>query len=122
MAAGVAAFTVYGGWAYSVNVQHGFSTGLSSGLVQGSYSFVLTLVTTLLMEYLLLTLSNFRRRLTLTILATCMVTFSIAYLIHWLAETPEILLTITPGFLIGIIYTTLYVYSINSFQQLITTD
>ena len=120
--AGLAGFVAYGGWAYYVNAEYGFTTGIRSGLVQGGYSFALTLSTTLLMEQLLVSLSNVKGQLVITILTTCLITFSTAYLIHWLAMTPEILLTIAPGFLIGAIYTIFYVYSISSLNSAVSAE
>jgi hypothetical protein len=115
--AGLAGFVAYGGWAYHVNAEYGLATGIRSGLVQGGYSFVLTLSTTLLMEQLLVSLSNIKGQIVITILTTCLITFSTAYLTHWLAKTPEILLTIAPGFLIGAGYTVIYVYSLSTLSK-----
>ncbi len=122
MLAGVAGFIVYGGWAYFINASHGFETGLRSGLVQGGYSLLLTLSTTLMMEYLMDFFSHMKGQIILTILATSIVTFGTAYGIHWLFRTPEILMTITPGFIVGLVYTTVYVTTLNRLRILQETD
>ena len=108
---------VYGGWAYFVNQSHGQQAGINAGLTQGSYSFVLTLSTTFLMEHLMLMLAEVRGRKLITIGVTSAITLGIAYLIHWLMGTPEIWLTILPGFAIGTAYTVTYVMAISSVNK-----
>ena len=75
MAAGLAAFIVYGSWAYYINLSYGFEIGIRAGLVQGSYSLALTLSTTLLMEYLLTSFRSVKGQTVLTILITLVITF-----------------------------------------------
>ncbi len=113
----MAGFLVYGGWAYFVNQSHGQQAGINAGLTQGSYSFVLTLSTTFLMEHLMLMLAEVRGRKLITIGVTSAITLGIAYLIHWLMGTPEIWLTILPGFAIGTAYTVTYVMAISSVNK-----
>jgi len=118
IAAGLAGFIVYGSWAYYINSTHGFEIGMRAGLVQGSYSLVLTLSTTLLMEYLLTSFQSIKGQTVFTILVTSVITFVTAYAIHWLFGTPEILLTIAPGFFIGVLYTIFYVLSVNRLNSI----
>ncbi|MEM1435282.1 MAG: hypothetical protein AAGG11_14575 [Pseudomonadota bacterium] len=113
LGAAVAGFLVYGGWAYYVNADHGQSIGMRSGLLQGSYSFVLTLVTTLLMERLYRTFAAGQHPVVLTVIVTGVLLFTIPCVIHGLAGTPEILMTVLPGFLIGMVYTTVYTMSLS---------
>lgn len=113
IAAGILGFIVYGGWAFYVNSQHGIAVGFKAGFVQGTYSFALTLSTTLLMEFLLPRLQNARGPYFLTLFFTNSITFATAYLINWVFGTPEILLTIFPGFLVGIVYTAVYLFSLS---------
>ena len=110
LAAGIAGFIVYGGWAYYINEP--YDMGVAAGMTQGTYSFVLTLSTTLLMEFLMDLFSTQKAQTALTVAATSLVTFATAYLIHVLVGTPEILLTILPGFLIGTVYTVTYVLTL----------
>lgn len=103
---GLAGFVVYGGWAYFVNESHGQDLAMMIGLVQGSYSFALTFVMTLVTEWLFLKCNG----QFFTIMAiVCTALFVTPYLIHMLIGTPEILMTILPGFVIGSIYTGVYV-------------
>lgn len=113
---GIAGFLIYGGWALAVNVSHGLTMGLRAGALQGSYSFFLTLGMTLVMEHLMMRFSHLAARTVLTVFIVSAVAFSVAYSIHWLNSTPEILLTILPGFLIGAIYSTIYVSGLQKLQ------
>jgi len=106
---GIAGFLVYGGWAFWINSSHGTAMGISAGILQGSYSFVLTLTTTLVMEYLMATLKGIPFRGVLTVVLVSAITLSVAYSLQWLNGTPEILFTILPGFFIGAVYCAVYV-------------
>ena len=95
---GLAGFVVYGGWAYFVNVDHGQDLAMMIGLVQGSYSFALTFIMTLVTEWLFEKCEGHF----VTIMAiVCTALFVTPYLIHMFIGTPEILMTILPGFIIG---------------------
>ncbi len=117
LAAGIAGFVVYGAWAWYVNQAHGQAVGIRAGLIQGSYSLALTLTTTLMMEYLLNLLKDIPGQVWLTIAATSVITFSTAYAIHFVFGTPEILMTILPGFLSGTVYTVTYVVSVHRLTE-----
>jgi hypothetical protein len=118
IAVGILGFIVYGGWAFYVNSQHGVAVGLKAGFVQGTYSFALTLSTTLLMEFLWTSLQTTRGRYFLTLSTTNTLTFATAYLVNRVFLTPEILPTIIPGFLIGIVYTAFYLFSLRKLNNL----
>ncbi len=106
--AGVAGFAVYGGWAAYANLDHGSIIAMRSGLVQGSYSLVLTFLMSFATEELYKQLSV----LWMTVAVVCLILFSTAYGIHHLVGTPEILMSILPGFVIGSIYTWVYVWGL----------
>ncbi len=103
--AGLAGFVVYGGWAYYANSAHGEMIAMRSGLVQGSYSLALTFLMTLVTEYLFARL----RALWSTTVTVSVILFVSAYTIHMVVGTPEILMTILPGYVIGTVYTAAYV-------------
>lgn len=111
---GVAGFIAYGGWGFWVNMSHGTEMGAMAGLIQGSYSFVLTLSMTMVMEHLMRILAGVRARPVITVVVVSVGTFAVAYSIQWLNSTPEILLTIIPGFLIGAVYSGVYVAGLSS--------
>lgn len=111
---GIAGFLAYGGWAFWLNSSHGTEMGVSAGVLQGSYSFVLTLTMTLVMEHLMATFRAIPARGALTVALVSAATFSVAYSLQWLNGTPEILLTILPGFFIGAVYCTVYVMGLQA--------
>lgn len=112
LGAGIAGFLAYGAWAFWVNMDHSMATGIRAGLVQGTYSLVLTFCTTYLMEFLLGRLRSTGHEVILTIVITMGLLFGVAWTINWLARIPEILMTILPGFVIGSVYTVVYVTAV----------
>lgn len=118
IATGILGFIVYGSWAFYANFQHGLTSGVQAGIVQGTYSFALTLSTTMLMEFLWASFQSIKGQHVLTIAMTSLITFTTAYSINWIFDTPEILLTIFPGFLIGLLYTTFYVVSLERLNNI----
>lgn len=122
IAAGIAGFIVYGSWAFYINSQYGITIGFKAGVVQGTYSFALTLSTTILMEVLWAGLQTSKGQTILTMSITIAITFITAYLINWVFGTPEILLTIFPGFLIGIFYTAFYVMTLSKLKSINHAD
>lgn len=105
-----AGFVVYGGWALWVNLADSMGMGLRAGLVQGSYSFLLTMTMTLAIEGLMRRLEAHAWRRTFTVLLISAGSFATAYSIHFINGTPKILLTILPGFFLGALYTLSYTY------------
>ena len=110
--AGGAGFVVYGGWAVYANIEHGTTIGIRSGLVQGTYSLVLTFIMTLVTEWLFAMLAGLRLGRSIVIVVVCLMLFVTAYGIHVVVGTPEILMTIVPGFIVGSVYTTIYVWGL----------
>lgn len=113
---GVVGFLFYGTWAYWVNMSHGMAASIKAACVQGSYSFLLTFVMTILIEFLYRSifalLNNSVLIIWLTIGVTCGLIFSASWLVNVLAGTPEIFETVILGYLIGGTYTVIYVYSL----------
>jgi len=114
-------FFFYGGWAVYVNWSHGLMAAMKAGIVQGSYSFILTLCMTLLLEFVF-KLSNrvFNQILLInwtTIIVCCTAVFSISWAVNAAAGTPEILRTVILGYIIGGIYIVSYVYGLARSEQ-----
>lgn len=114
-------FFFYGSWAVFVNWSHGLMAAIKAGVVQGSYSFVLTLCMTLLLEFVF-KLSNrvFNQILLInwtTIIVCCTAVFSISWAVNAAAGTPEILRTVILGYIIGGIYIVGYVYGLARSEQ-----
>ncbi len=109
----MAGFLFYGSWAFWVNSTHGLEPAVKAACVQGSYSFSLTLVMTLLVESLYkLALRLFDDQYLVqwsTILLSCAIIFSTSWIINTIAGTPEILKTVILGYIIGGIYCITYV-------------
>ncbi|MEM7001150.1 MAG: hypothetical protein AAF529_10200 [Pseudomonadota bacterium] len=103
----------YGGWAVYANWPHGEYIAWRSGCVQGGYSFALTFVMTLVTEWLYARLVEVWGGLLWLMVIICSVLFCTAYGIHMLVGTPEILMTILPGFFIGSTYTFVYVLGLH---------
>ena len=112
----LAGFVAYGGWAYFVNVGHGGPlVGWRSGLVQGTYSFLLTLSSAYLMEYMYRALRDINVVIPpwiLTLFLTMTLLLVTAWTINWVAGTPRIMTTILPGFLIGSVYSLAYLLNL----------
>ena len=106
-------FVFYGTWAFWVNSPHGVAAGVKAACVQGSYSFSLTLVMTLLVESNYRLWSRFFRGQILiqssTVIVTCGIMFSTSWIINAMAGTPEIFKTVILGYVIGGIYCFVYV-------------
>ncbi len=109
-------FLFYGAWAYSVNQHHGMDAGVKAGIVQGSYSFALTFSMTMLLEGMYRLATRFLSSKTfacfVTVLVCCAIVFSGSWTVNYLAGTPEIFETVILGYVIGGIYSTMYVVNL----------
>lgn len=112
--AGLAGFVGYGAWAWYANLDHGSEIAMRSGFVQGGYSLVLTFLMTIVTEALYLRWQQLSGAVVRTTLVVSTILFASAFTIHLLVGTPEILMTITPGFIIGTIYTYVYLLGLRS--------
>lgn len=118
---GLAGFVFYGAWAFWVNQQHGIMIAGKAACVQGSYSFALTFFMTSLIEIFFRFFSNllksYRLVIWATVLLTCCLVFSTSWWVNVLAKTPEILETVILGYVVGGVYTVIYVYSLANVAQ-----
>ena len=105
----VAGFLFYGTWAFWVNSAHGVKAAAIAGSAHGSYSFVITLVSALMIEWLFRVLQAFSLRALWTTLIALLLLYVSSYGVNALAGTPNIWLTILPGAGISTVYTILYV-------------
>lgn len=111
LAGGLAA-GVYGTWAYLANRYAGAAAAGLAALVQGSYSFALTVVLTGFIEMLVAALGRSAPALAGVVAIAAAVLFAVAFVLQWLAATPSILATILPGWIIGTAYAGAYTMSI----------
>jgi hypothetical protein len=109
----LAALIAYGGWAYLVNSMHGSFAAIKAACVQGSYSFLLTFLMTILIELLYrvscaITDADLLRKVLTSVITCCMI-FSASWWVNVLAGTPEIFNTVILGYVVGGIFTASYV-------------
>ena len=117
----VGAFVIYGGWGYFVNSMHTHEVAMMVAYVQGSYSFAVTLVMTILIEAIYRLCKNLVNNLFLvnwfTILFCCSIVFSGSWWVNAMAGTPEIFETVILGYILGGIYTVVYVFALSKNTQ-----
>jgi len=101
----VAGFLGYGSWGYFCNMGYGWEMGVQSGLVQGSLSFIITLVFNGVMESIYKASASKAWSTVITIMGLVLVSFTI----NTLAGTPEVIATIAPGSIIGSFYVHSYI-------------
>ena len=106
---GLAGFFAYGGWAVFANYEHGMEVAMRAGLAQGTFSLVITFVMTIFTEWVYIRVGDVPGKLYTITGMISLTLFASAYSIHLFIGTPEILMTILPGFVIGTLYTFAYV-------------
>lgn len=111
MGSAFAAFLGYGAWAWFANMEHGDDMAFRAALTQGTYSFIITLILTGLMECLFSRLSSWpeHSRFLGSTIPVCLVLYFSSYSVNYLAGTPNILLTILPGAILSTLYTFSYI-------------
>lgn len=98
----LSAFVLWGGWAYFINGGSQHAISLKSGLIQGSASFIITLLMVHAVTWLYRQLPPGSRQLWLPSVITILCTGSGLATIHLLAGTPRILATIAPALLVAL--------------------
>jgi len=69
----------YGGWAYWINMTHGSGAAMKAAIVQGGYSFVLTCLLSLLIEFLYQRYSHWRYGVVLIGVVVCCLLYSLSW-------------------------------------------
>ena len=112
----IAGFLFYGFWAFLVNIMHGPLIAVKAACVQGSYSFLVTLGMTLLLEgmYRFFVKLIVWRWLSgaCTVIFSCAPVFIGSWMVNLAAGTPEIFETVILGYVIGTIYSSSYVFGL----------
>ena len=103
----------YGGWAYWVNRDYGQMIALKAAITQGGYSFTITLVSTVIVEWLFKVLYWLPYHSFGVGLIACVLLYITSWSINAVAGTPDILLTILPGTTIGTLFIILYIITSN---------
>ncbi len=113
----MAGFLFYGSWAFFVNIMYGKFVALKAALVQGSYSFLITLVMTLMLEGLHKLLGRYLSNSSVvnwaTITVCCSIVFSGSWIVNTIAGTPEIFRTVILGYIIGGLFSITYVLGLS---------
>jgi len=106
----------YGFWAFMVNYTHGFGAAFKAGCVQGSYSFVITLGMTLVLEATYRALAKatgwYRTSAMVAVIVCCAPVFIGSWMINVAAGTPEVFRTVILGYVVGFVYSSSYVFGL----------
>lgn len=105
----VAAFVLYGGWAFGVNVRHGWETARAAGLAQGVSSTVSTVIITSLIEWCLKAFGRQRGGWLWAWLLPPTLTGLMHSAFQWAVGTPEVLVTVAFSVVMGYAFAGAYV-------------
>lgn len=98
------AFLLWGSWGYYINSEASHDAGALSGIIQGSASFLITLIMVYMVEYFY----RLFKETKLQIIASSVITVSITTIFlvsaHYFAETPHILFTVSPAITVAFIF------------------
>ncbi len=114
----VFAFLLWGGWAFYINNDGKSYLGAISGITQGSYSFIITLLMTHLITFQFNKFSRGIFKIIVPPVVTVSITGSALILIHLIAGTPSILLTVSPALTIALLFSFYTVYKLHLANQL----
>jgi len=112
-----AGFIGYGAWAAIANYSHGVEAALMAACVQGTFSFVITLILTGLMEGLYRHCKTAKYGGQITVVITCSILYISSYGINFIAGTPNIIYTILPGAIFSTVYVVGYVATLKKLAQ-----
>ena len=116
----VAAVAGYGGWAFYSSVYDGtmdqhFDVAIRAGVIQGVYAGLLTLINLSVLEFLFLKFNDLLPcfvNIMVTVLIATISQYLVIVPIHLVNGTPNIVLTLAPGLLIGTAFSTAYLFSV----------
>lgn len=97
-------FVFYGLWTLWANGEHGLTIAARAALLHGSLSFIVTFSGTWLMKTLHRGTAPAWWRFWRAVCGTLISLYTLIVGAHWLNGTPEILLTLAPGFPITVIF------------------
>lgn len=116
------ALLAYGAWAYWINLSHGAGAAMKAAFVQGSYSFILTFLLSLLIECLFQRWSHQRYGVLQVGVLVCGLLYTMSWSVNVIAMTPEILWTILPGAVMSTIFTISYLMGLKELYQPLSDD
>ena len=100
----ILAFIMWGSWAFYINDYSGIERQLLSGFVQGTASFIITLLMVRLITQIYNFLPNKILRLTLSPILTVTLTGTGLVFAHNLAGTQRIFSTVAPALTVALLY------------------
>ncbi len=106
----------YGSWAFWVNSDHGQMAAFKAACTQGGYSFTITLVLALLIEWLFKILKPVKFRFFWVGIVSCSLLYATSWGVNALTGTPNILLTILPGATVSTVYTIVYIATLKKLE------
>lgn len=98
------AFILWGGWAFYINSSTSILSGITSGVTQGTASFIITILMIKSVNFWLL---KFKHRITKTLFPALMTVScsSLGLIIaHRFAGTPNIIFTIAPAITVAFLF------------------
>lgn len=108
----VSGFLVMGGWAVFANRHHGVSQALLAGVVQGAITAVITLLLKRIVEEVFVRTSGWVRFVLPAVLAF-LVSVVVLTVLHKMAGTPELLMTLVVPNTVSTLYALLYTITLS---------
>jgi len=105
-------FVLWGSWAFYINSQVSTLAGIKAGIVQGLFSFVSTLLVISILSKLYNHFKQPLLKLTLPTLLIVLTLSSILITAHTIANTPEIIKTVTPSLIVAILFCSFTTYKL----------
>ncbi|MEM1439199.1 MAG: hypothetical protein AAGF61_09495 [Pseudomonadota bacterium] len=112
LAAATVAFVFYAIWGAWVNRSHGAESMLLAGLTQGIYSALVTLAMTSVIELFFAGAGAVRTRQFRCVTVTIGLLFVSSVLVHVVAGTAEIVMTVLPSWVFGTAYAIAYAHGL----------
>ncbi|MGS2718501.1 hypothetical protein ACVBE9_10035 [Eionea flava] len=117
----IAGFLAYGGWALFINFSHGWYSAAVAGLTQGSYSFTVTLLLAIVIEYLFSALNRTNIHTYWRNISVFITGFSLLVVtsvgVNVITGTPEVLWTVLPGLSVSAVYTVVYILALGRVED-----
>ena len=105
---GLGAFVLFGGWAAFANREHGIAHVVRAGLAQGSFSFISSTCSVLLLEYLYGLGRTPARQVVLGAAVTPAIILGAMTVGHLIAGTPNVVATLLPSWVSGLAFCIVY--------------
>ena len=107
------AFILWGGWAFYVNGESGNEARILSGITQGTFSFIITLLMTKVIAYQYNKFSRVIFKIFFPPIITVSITGTLLILIHVKVGTPAILKTVSPALTVALLFSFFTVYKLH---------